>query len=137
MPSKAEVDRTFAEAVAAGATAVYAVGGDAAGLRGVGLIVVADDEPGAGPFPAVLCVFYDAETSAGLGKDPAKSRSRAFGLDLAQRGFVTLCVGSPGGNAWKPDTAGNGLQPLSYLAYVAANSNSARLRSELSVPIRR
>lgn len=45
---------------AAGAAAVYAVGGDAAGLRGVGLIVVADDEPGTGPFPATLTALRAA-----------------------------------------------------------------------------
>jgi dienelactone hydrolase len=80
---------------------------------------------GEGPFPAVLCVFYDPETSAGLGKDGDKSRMRAFGYDLAKRGFVALCIGSPGGDARKPDTAGHVLQPLSYLAYVAANCHTA------------
>jgi hypothetical protein len=83
---------------------------------------------GAGPFPAVLCVFYDPETSANLvkdPKDPAAARQRAFGYDLAKRGFVALCIGSPGGDARKPDTAGNVLQPLSYLAYVAANCHTA------------
>ena len=53
---------------------------------------------GKGPFPAVLVVYYEPETSVGLGKE----RLRDFGLQLAQRGFVTLSIGTPGGNAWKP-----------------------------------
>jgi molybdenum cofactor guanylyltransferase len=38
----------------AGAGAVAAVGGDPAGLQRLGLEVVEDDEPGAGPLPATL-----------------------------------------------------------------------------------
>jgi molybdopterin-guanine dinucleotide biosynthesis protein A len=38
----------------AGATEVFAVGGDVAALESMGLSVVADDEPGEGPFPATL-----------------------------------------------------------------------------------
>jgi pimeloyl-ACP methyl ester carboxylesterase len=34
---------------------------------------------------------------------------------------VTLSIGTPGGNAWKPETGTNVCQPLSYHAYVAAN----------------
>jgi rhodanese-related sulfurtransferase/molybdopterin-guanine dinucleotide biosynthesis protein A len=45
---------------AAGAVDVYAVGGDAAGLARVGLRVVPDDEPGAGPFPATLTALRAA-----------------------------------------------------------------------------
>jgi dienelactone hydrolase len=78
--------------------------------------------PGEGPFPAVFVPFYEPETSVGL---VAKSRTRAFAYDLTRRGFVTLSIGSPGGDARKPDTAGNVLQPLSYLAYVAANCYQA------------
>ena len=77
---------------------------------------------GAGPFPAVLVVFYDAETGAGLNKDKPLL---AFGYELAKRGFVTLSLGSPGGDARKPDTGTAQLQPLSYLAYVAANCCNA------------
>lgn len=76
--------------------------------------------------PAVLTVFYDPETLAGLAKDPDKARGRDFALELARRGFVTLAIGSPGGDARRPDTDGNAtLQPLSYLAYVAANCHTA------------
>lgn len=72
---------------------------------------------GAGPFPAVRVVYYEPETSIGLGKEPL----RDFGYQLARRGFVTLSIGTPGGNAWKPETGGALCQPLSFHAYVAAN----------------
>lgn len=72
---------------------------------------------GQGPFPAVLVVYYEPETSVGLGKEPG----RDFGLRLARRGFVTLSIGTPGGNAWKPDIGKARCQPLSYHACVAAN----------------
>jgi pimeloyl-ACP methyl ester carboxylesterase len=35
---------------------------------------------------------------------------------------VTLSIGSPGGSAWEPNTNEAKIQPLSFLAYVAANS---------------
>lgn len=73
---------------------------------------------GPGPFPAVLVVFYEPETS--VGRNPGKEH-RDFGLQLARRGFVTLNIGTPGGNAWKPELGKALCQPLSYHAYVAAN----------------
>jgi dienelactone hydrolase len=76
---------------------------------------------GTGPFPAVLVPYYDPETSAGLKKD----RLRDFAYQLAKRGFVTLSIGSPGGDARKPVTGSATLQPLSFLAYVAANCYNA------------
>jgi dienelactone hydrolase len=72
---------------------------------------------GDGPFPAVLVVYYEPETSAGL----STNTLRDFGLQLARRGFVTLNIGTPGGNAWRPDTGQARCQPLSFHAYVAAN----------------
>ena len=73
--------------------------------------------PGKGPFPAALVVYYDAETGAGLGK-----AGRDFGLQLAKRGFVTLSVGSPYESNYP---TGKPLQPLSFLAYTAANCYNA------------
>jgi hypothetical protein len=87
----------------------------APGQTGEGWLLVPD---GRGPFPAVLVVFYEPETSVGLGKEPG----RDFGLQLARRGFVTLNLGTPGGNAWKPDLGPARCQPLSFHAYVAANA---------------
>jgi dienelactone hydrolase len=75
---------------------------------------------GKGPFPAVVVPFYEPDTSIGL-----KGRLRDFGYQLAKRGFVTLSIGSPGGDARKPETAGVEIQPLHYLGYVAANCANA------------
>jgi hypothetical protein len=75
--------------------------------------------PGKGPFPAAFVPFYDPETSAGLTDKP----QRDFAYLLTKRGFVTLAIGSPGGDARKPVmTAGAQCQPLSYLGYVCANA---------------
>ncbi|MSU23182.1 MAG: sialidase [Opitutus sp.] len=79
---------------------------------------------GAGPFPAVVVPFYDPATSAGLG---GKSL-RDFGYQLARRGFVALCLGAPGGDAYQPTLAGAQCQPLSFLAYLAANAHTALTR---------
>jgi molybdopterin-guanine dinucleotide biosynthesis protein A len=46
----------------AGAVGVVAVGGDAAALGALGLDVVADDEPGSGPFPATLTALRRMST---------------------------------------------------------------------------
>ena len=81
---------------------------------GEGWLLVPD---GIGPFPAVLVVFYEPETSVGLNTN----QFRDFGYQLARRGFVTLNIGTPGGNAWKPEVGTAQCQPLSFHAYVAAN----------------
>ena len=78
--------------------------------------------------PAVLVVFYDPETGVGLGKE-----LRDFAYQLAKRGFVTLSIGTPEFCSLKPpykppceSLAGQPqLQPLSALAYVAANCHTA------------
>jgi len=76
---------------------------------------------GNGPFPAVFVPFYEPETSTGQNAN----KLRDFAYQLTRRGFVTLSIGSPGGDARKPDLAGTNLQPLSFLAYVAANAYNA------------
>ncbi|HMF13271.1 MAG TPA: acetylxylan esterase [Gemmataceae bacterium] len=73
---------------------------------------------GKGPFPAVLVVYYEPETSIGRN---SKQPLRDFGLQLAKRGFVTLSIGTPGGDARQPDMGTATCQPLSFHAYVAAN----------------
>jgi hypothetical protein len=75
--------------------------------------------PGDGPRPAVLVVYYDAETGAGLNP---KSTLRDFGYQLTRRGFVTLSIGWPRDYTGKQSPS---LQPLSSLAYIAANSYNA------------
>jgi dienelactone hydrolase len=80
------------------------------------------------PSPAVLVVYYDAETGAGLGKD-----LRDFGYQLARRGFVALSIGTAEFCSLKPPykplyesgREETPLQPLSALAYVAANCHTA------------
>lgn len=75
---------------------------------------------GVGPFPAVVVPYYDPETSVGL-----KGELRDFALQLTRRGFVSLSIGSPGGDARRPDIGSAQCQPLSYLGYVAANCYNA------------
>lgn len=84
----------------------------------VGYVLVPD---GKGPFPAVVVPYYEPETSVGL----STNKLRDFGYQLTRRGFVTLAIGSPGGDARKPATGEVTCQPLSFLAYVAANCRNA------------
>jgi hypothetical protein len=74
---------------------------------------------GKGPFPAVLVVYYEPETAIGKGQP-----FRDFSYQFVKRGFVSLAIGFdprpivPGKNA-------TAIQPLSYLAYTAANCHTA------------
>jgi len=73
---------------------------------------------GRAPHPAVFVPYYDPETSAGLSEKPL----RDFAWQLARRGFVTLSIGSPGGDARLPVLSASAkCQPLSYLGYISAN----------------
>lgn len=86
------------------------------GQTGEGYLLMPE---GKGPFPAVFVPYYDPETSVGLTHKPL----RDFAYQLTKRGFVTLSIGSPGGDARKPVLAIDAkCQPLSYLAYVSANA---------------
>ena len=77
---------------------------------------------GSGKKPAVLCVFYESETGIGL-----KRPNLDFAYQLAKRGFVTLSVGTPAIAKTKPfaqyypNYEHATIQPLSMLAYLAAN----------------
>ena len=71
---------------------------------------------GSGRRPAVLVVYYEPETGIGL-----KGEHRDFALALARRGFVTLSVGHDY-SLYYPSRENAELQPLSSLAYAAANS---------------
>jgi hypothetical protein len=75
--------------------------------------------PGDGPRPAVLVVYYDAETGVGLNP---KSKLRDFGYQLTRRGFVSLSIGWPGNYTQQESPS---RQPLSSLAYIAANCYNA------------
>lgn len=96
-----------------------------------------DEGRGDGRRPAVLVVFYAPEVSVAYdGPDPLKGQAkhflttgtrgvgRDFAWQLAQRGFVTLSIGTPGDDAYKPDLYGMKCQPLSQLAYIAANCHT-------------
>lgn len=89
-----------------------------------GYLVIPD---GAKSSPAVFVPFYEPETS--VGQKEKGEPLLAFGYELAKRGFVTLSIGSPNGDAWNPEVprveGERVLQPLSYLAYVAANGYNA------------
>jgi len=85
---------------------------------------------GSGPFPAVLDVFYDPESGAGL--KPEKRLQYDFGYQLVKRGFVALCVGQQPGKegspVYYPGWENAQLQPLSYLAYVSSTCHAALTR---------
>lgn len=92
---------------------------------------------GAEKRPAVLVPFYAPEVSiAYRGPRPlegqakkylgnGRGENRDFAWQLARRGFVTLAIGSPGDDAYRPLLSGARCQPLSYLAYIAANCHTA------------
>jgi dienelactone hydrolase len=87
---------------------------------------------GKGPFPAVVVVYYDAQTGVGLG-----TKNRDYGWHLAKRGFIVLSLGRPsagvnlddankakGGSYLGPAGKAVRVQPLSALAYLAANAHA-------------
>lgn len=91
---------------------------------------------GKGPFPAVVVVYYDAQTGVGLG-----TKLRDYAWHLAGRGFVTLSIGKPNAGIHLEDAskvkAGPYLgpvgkpvrvEPLSALAYAAANAHTVLAR---------
>ena len=88
--------------------------------RTTGYLLVPDGE---GKRPAVLTVYYEPETSIGLGKE-----LRDFGVQLARRGFVVLSIGTTEATEAKtfslyyPSIENAQVQPLSMLAYAAANA---------------
>src|SRR5207237_2225066 len=96
------------------------------------LLLIPDGASPADKRPAVLVTYYDAETGAGLG-----APLRDYGWQLARRGFVALSIGKP--NARIDLTSTNKartepylgpvgkpvrVQPLSALAYAAANAHT-------------
>lgn len=78
---------------------------------------------GARNAPAVLTVYYEPETAIGQGKE-----FRDFAYRLAQRGFVTLSIGTTrttkerNYSIYYPDIDDAKVQPLSMLACAAANA---------------
>jgi dienelactone hydrolase len=96
------------------------------------LLLVPEGEAPVSKRAAVLVAYYDAETGVGLG-----APFRDYGWQLAKRGFVALSIGKP--NAHIDLTSTNKprtepylgpvgkpvrVQPLSALAYAAANAHT-------------
>lgn len=80
-----------------------------------------------GKKPAVITFFYEPETAIGEGGKPY----RDFAYQLARRGFVTLSLGTKTSSENKtfslfyPTINNSQSQPLSLLAYAAANAYEA------------
>ncbi len=93
------------------------------GQKTNGYLMVPD---GMGKKPAVISVYYEPETAAGLGR--ADLPDRDFAYQLCKRGFVTLSIGTTETTNSKtyalyyPDIQNASVQPLSMLAYAAANA---------------
>jgi hypothetical protein len=89
-----------------------------------GYLLVPDGE---GVKPAVVTVFYEPETAAGIGGKP----NRDFAYRLTKRGFITLSIGTTKTTEDKtyslyyPSRENAKVQPLSMLAYAAANAYEA------------
>ncbi len=86
----------------------------------LGYLLIPD---GKGEKPAVITVYYEPETSIGLGKG-----NRDFAYQLAKRGFICLSIGTSEATKAKtyalyyPDIQNAQVEPLSMLAYAAANA---------------
>ena len=87
-----------------------------------GYLLIPDGE---GKKPAVITVFYEPETAIGAGE---ANSNRDFALQLTKRGFVTLSIGTSQTTKAKtyalyyPSIENATIQPLSTLAYAAANA---------------
>lgn len=77
-----------------------------------------------GKKPAVITVYYEPETAIGKGDNP----HRDFARQLTKKGFVTLSIGTAEAtqagvySLFYPDIHHAEVQPLSMLAYAAANA---------------
>lgn len=79
---------------------------------------------GDGQKPAVITVFYEPETAAGIGGKPY----RDFAYQLVKRGFIALSIGTREASEknnfslYYPDIENVQVQPLSMLAYAASSA---------------
>jgi len=91
------------------------------GQKTEGYLLVPD---GKGKRPAVITLFYEPETAAGIGG----KEYRDFAYQLAKRGFITLSIGtaettnSKTYSLYYPHRDSSKVQPLSVLACAAANT---------------
>ncbi len=78
--------------------------------------------------PAVITVFYEPETAAGLGKSERTRTTCDFAYQLAKRGFVTLSLGTTEAtkastySLYYPTLEEARVEPLSMLGCAAANA---------------
>jgi dienelactone hydrolase family protein len=85
-----------------------------------GYLLIPDGE---GAKPAVIVVYYEPETAIGLG-----TPKRDWAYQLAKQGFVTLSIGTTEAtknntySIYYPEINNAQVQPLSMLAYAAANA---------------
>ncbi len=85
-----------------------------------GYLIIPDGE---GAKPAVIVVYYEPETAIGFGKP-----NRDWAYQLAKQGFVTLSIGTTEASKnntysiYYPEINNAQVQPLSMLAYAAANA---------------
>jgi hypothetical protein len=99
-----------------------------------GYLLIPDGE---GEKPAVITLYYEPETAIGKGK-----ADRDFAYQLTQRGFITLSLGTTKTTRDKtyslyyPNIEDAVLQPLSALAYAAANALEALTKVEGVDPAR-
>ena len=90
-----------------------------------GYLLVPD---GNGKKPAVVTVFYEPETAAGLGTSERTKNKADFAYQLVKRGFVTLSIGTTQATEAKtysldyPSVEHAQVEPLSMLGYAAANA---------------
>jgi hypothetical protein len=81
-----------------------------------------------GKKPAVVSVFYEPETGAGLGTSDRTKNKADFAYQLVKRGYVTLSIGTTRATEDKtyglyyPSLDSARVQPLSMLGYAAANA---------------
>ena len=100
-----------------------------------GYLLVPDGE---GPRAAVVTVFYEPETAVGIDGKPY----RDFAIQLARRGFVTLSIGTREASKrnefalYWPSLQEATVQPLSILAYAAANAYQALVKEACVDPVR-
>ena len=86
-----------------------------------GYLLIPDGE---GIKPAVITVNYDSESAIGFGP---RNSDRDFAYQLTKRGFITLSIGSSvpfrrDVSIYYPNIDNAQVQPLSMLAYAAANA---------------
>lgn len=111
----------------------------AEGVLVEGYLLVPKQETFKPPYPAVLVPFYEAKTSIGQDKDGVGVGTHDYGLQLVKRGFVTLSIGTPASVERIGDPVRDVLteagekerrQPLTLLAYAAANCGTALAQRE-------